>query len=222
MQAARIRRRRCNMSNAMHSGRNVWSRHSLCSKYAPKHFLLSLFLSIFHTRTHTLVHARVPFFAIIILSLFFSLFVLRKKNPYFARDHSKYNHFFSNRPRSSRFVMFLPSSIRKMHINTEVHFDASKATPGSPPTVVLTAIDTFRFHYCHSQSMHPNRNRSRGGKRQRGFEHPPSTEKADTVDTSKSFLSARRKHLSQFFGDVWRFRYFQCVFLQTRKIVRYT
>jgi len=38
--------------------------------------------------------------------------------------------------------------------------------------------------------MHPNRNRSRGSKRQRGFEHPRPMEKADTDDTRESFLSA--------------------------------
>lgn len=183
---------------------------------------LSFSVYLSHTHAHTHTRSRTLFRHHHSFSLFLSFCAAEKKSLFRSRSLSEYNHFFSNRPRSSRFVMFLPSSIRKMHINTEVHFDASKATPGSPPTVVLTAIDTFRFHYCHSQSMHPNRNRSRGGKRQRGSEHPPSTEKADTVDTSKSFLSARRKHLSQFFGDVWRFRYFQCVFLQTRKIVRYT
>lgn len=61
---------------------------------------------------------------------------------------------------------------------------------GVSRTIVSMAIDTPRFHYCHSQPMYSNRNRSRGSKRQRGFEHPRSMEKADTDDTSESFLSA--------------------------------
>lgn len=147
MQAARIQRRRCNTSNAMHSGRNVWSRHSLCSKYAPRNtsFFFFVCLSVFHIRTHT--NERVPFFAIIGLFLSFSFSVtfslsfylsIWYRNPLCAifRSTTISREFFSNRPASFiAFHTFLPSSIlygsRKMHINTKVHFDASSATPGS-------------------------------------------------------------------------------------------
>jgi len=53
------------------------------------------------------------------------------------RDLSKYNHFSRIPPESSHlvyrvsYISAFVYSARKMHINTEVHFDASSATPGS-------------------------------------------------------------------------------------------
>lgn len=144
MQAARIQRRRCNTSNAMHSGRNVWSRHSLCSKYAPRNTSFSFFvcLSVFHIRTHTC--ARISFFAIISLFLsfsfsfyiFFTFYLLSDTEIPYARSF-EVQPFSRILPESSRlvyrvsYVSAFVYSVRKMHINTEVHFDASSATPGS-------------------------------------------------------------------------------------------
>lgn len=145
MQAARIQRRRCNTSNAMHSGRNVWSRHSLCSKYAPRNTSFSFFVYLSFTcaPTHmpTCLFSSASYSHSLFLSLFLYLFhsvsisYLIQKSP--MRDLSKYNHFSRILLESSRlvyrvsYVSAFVYSVRKMHINTEVHFDASSATPGS-------------------------------------------------------------------------------------------
>jgi len=53
------------------------------------------------------------------------------------RDLSRYNRsreFFTNRPASFIAYSYVPAfacSVWKMHINTEVHFDASGATRGN-------------------------------------------------------------------------------------------
>lgn len=146
MQAARIQRRRCNTSNAMHSGRNVWSRHSLCSKYTPQN-IFSFFVYLSFTFSHTLIRSRTfsrhhrslslsfSLFLRVSFALFLSLYLIQKSP---MCDLSKYNYFSRILPESSRlvyrvsYISAFVYSVRKMHINTEVHFDASSSTPGSP------------------------------------------------------------------------------------------
>lgn len=122
------------------------STFTLLEKYAPRNTSFSFFvcLSVFHIRTHTYVC--VFFFFFSSSSVSFSLILFRavrlflflyliQKSP--MRDLSKYNHFSRILPESSRlvyrvsYVSAFVYSVRKMHINTEVHFGASSATLGS-------------------------------------------------------------------------------------------
>lgn len=145
MQAARIQRRRYNTSNAMHSGRNVWSRHSLCSRNThletPPSLSSFVYLSFTYVLTHTSAYfffpsSSVSFSLILFRTIcLFPFLYLIQKSP--MRDLSKYNHFSRILPESSRlvyrvsYVSAFVYSVRKMHINTEVHFGASSATLGS-------------------------------------------------------------------------------------------
>lgn len=156
------------------------------TKHALTHMIAYLFSPSSVSFSHSLSFC-------IFFTLFLSLYLIQKSP---TRDLSKYNHFSRILPESSRlvyrvsYVSAFVYSVRKMHINTKCISMHRVLLQGVSRTVVSTAIDTPRFHYCHSQPMHPNRNRSRGSKRQRGFEHPRPMEKADTDDTNESFLSA--------------------------------
>lgn len=109
-------------------------------------------LSIFHIRVHTHTRTRThtcscTFFRhhrSLSLTLFLSIYLshspllslyLIQKSPMY--DLSKYKYFSRILPKSSRlvyrvsYISAFVYSVRKMHINTEVHFDASSATPGS-------------------------------------------------------------------------------------------
>lgn len=70
----------------------------------------------------------------IFLTLLLSLYLIQKSP---MRDLSKYKHISRILLESSRlvyrvsYISAFVYSVRKMHINTEVHFDASSATPGN-------------------------------------------------------------------------------------------
>ncbi|XP_070514199.1 RNA-binding protein Musashi homolog Rbp6 isoform X4 [Cardiocondyla obscurior] len=138
------------------------STFTLLEIHTSKHLFLSLILSLFLSLfvclslSHTPAN---PFFAIINFSLSHSLTLdtslslasclsIWYRNP-LCTIFRKYNNFSRILLESSRlvyrvsYISAFVYSARKMHINTEVHFDASSATPGSPSrTVVSTAIDT--------------------------------------------------------------------------------
>jgi len=118
------------------------STFTLLEIHTSKHFLLFLRLPIYLSHSHSHIYSRTFFrhhrslslYIYIFFILFLLLYLIQKSS---MRDLSKYNHFSRILLESSRlvyrvsYISAFVYSVRKMHINTEVHFDASSVTPGN-------------------------------------------------------------------------------------------